>query len=56
MIGAAVCVENSMLISPDPPSDNVTLDTSMDFGMIGDPRTIREVSSTVDGDYCYVYE
>ncbi|KAH6617539.1 hypothetical protein F5144DRAFT_660919 [Chaetomium tenue] len=40
----------------DPPSDNVTLDTSMDFGIIGDPRTIREVSSTVDGDYCYVYE
>ncbi|EAQ84435.1 hypothetical protein CHGG_08449 [Chaetomium globosum CBS 148.51] len=40
----------------DPPSDNVTLDTSMDFGMIGDSRTIREVSSTVDGDYCYVYE
>ncbi|KAH6842311.1 hypothetical protein B0I37DRAFT_392924 [Chaetomium sp. MPI-CAGE-AT-0009] len=40
----------------DPPSDNVTLDTSMDFGIIGDPRTIREVSSTIDGDYCYVYE
>ncbi|KAK3291535.1 uncharacterized protein B0H64DRAFT_420332 [Chaetomium fimeti] len=40
----------------DPPSDNVTLDTSMDFGIIGDSRTIGEVSSTIDGDYCYVYE
>ncbi len=39
-----------------PPSDNVTLDTRMDFGFVGSPRTIGEVSSTIDGEYCYMYE
>lgn len=39
-----------------PPSDNVTLDTAMDFGTVDGPKTIREVSSPVDGDYCYMYE
>jgi tyrosinase len=40
----------------DPPSDNVTLDTVMDFGYVGPPRTIEDVSSTIDGEYCYMYE
>jgi len=39
-----------------PPSDNVTLDTPMDFGVLGGQRTIRELSSTVDGEFCYMYD
>ncbi|KAL2149028.1 hypothetical protein VTH82DRAFT_1714 [Thermothelomyces myriococcoides] len=40
----------------DPPSDDVTLETEMDFGILGDVKTIGEVASTVDGEYCYIYE
>ncbi|KAL2193336.1 hypothetical protein P885DRAFT_45786 [Corynascus similis CBS 632.67] len=40
----------------DPPSDNVTLETAMDFGVLGEMRTVGDVSSTVDGEYCYLYE
>jgi tyrosinase len=39
-----------------PPSDNVTLDTMMEFGAVDTTKTIRDASSPVDGDYCYMYE
>ncbi|KAL2186890.1 Di-copper centre-containing protein [Thermothelomyces heterothallicus CBS 203.75] len=40
----------------DPPSDDVTLETAMDFGILGEAKTVGEVASTVDGEYCYMYE
>ncbi|KAL2162525.1 hypothetical protein VTH06DRAFT_7439 [Thermothelomyces fergusii] len=38
----------------DPPSDDVTLETLMDFGILGEAKTVGEVASTVDGEYCYM--
>ncbi|KAK4150399.1 hypothetical protein C8A00DRAFT_46195 [Chaetomidium leptoderma] len=39
-----------------PPSDNVTLDTPVPFGSLSDPKPIRELVSTIDGPFCYIYE
>ncbi|KAM7213220.1 Grixazone synthase [Rhypophila decipiens] len=39
-----------------PPSDNVTLDTLINFEVLSDgPRPVREFVSTIEGPYCYVY-
>lgn len=39
-----------------PPSDNVTLDTPVPFGVLSEPRPVRELVSTIDGPMCYIYE
>ncbi|KAB5571726.1 hypothetical protein GE09DRAFT_1200741 [Coniochaeta sp. 2T2.1] len=37
-----------------PPSENVALDTQINFGVVGEP--LVDVVSSVDGDLCYMYE
>ncbi|SPQ26437.1 88c663b0-d9d2-428b-889e-92a8e620b601 [Thermothielavioides terrestris] len=39
-----------------PPTPNVTLDTMMDFGVLGPAKSIRQLVSPVEGEYCYMYE
>lgn len=40
----------------DPPSEDVTLDTQVDFPyLLDEPKRIRELVSTVQGEYCYGY-
>lgn len=39
----------------DPPSANVTLDTKLNFEVLAPPITVREVDSTIDGPFCYIY-
>lgn len=39
----------------DPPSPNVTLDFELQFNVLASPQTLREVDSTVDGPFCYIY-
>jgi tyrosinase len=39
-----------------PPSANGTLDTRMDLGFNGKEYTMRELVSTIDGPFCYIYE
>ncbi|KAK0649934.1 hypothetical protein B0T16DRAFT_492448 [Cercophora newfieldiana] len=39
-----------------PPSDNATLDTQITFGVIAPPIKIRDAVSTIDGDFCYIYD
>ncbi|KAM7213767.1 Grixazone synthase [Rhypophila decipiens] len=40
-----------------PPSPNVTLDSPVDVGgIIGPTRRLGELVSTIDNDYCYIYE
>lgn len=39
-----------------PPSANGTLDTIVDMGFLAEPMTIGELSSTIDGIFCYIYE
>ncbi|KAH7043925.1 putative tyrosinase [Macrophomina phaseolina] len=39
-----------------PPSPNTTLDTVLDLGYAaGKPRKMRELMSTIDGPFCYLY-
>ncbi|KAL1837444.1 hypothetical protein VTJ49DRAFT_3764 [Mycothermus thermophilus] len=40
----------------DPPSGEVTLDTLVHFPHLGEPKTVRELVSTVEGEYCYAYK
>ncbi|KXX74634.1 Grixazone synthase [Madurella mycetomatis] len=39
-----------------PPSDPVTLDSTINFGVIHAPITISDAVSGIDGDLCYMYE
>ncbi|KAK4120100.1 Di-copper centre-containing protein [Parathielavia appendiculata] len=39
----------------DPPSPNVTLDSIVEFGILAPPKSIRQLVSTIDGEFCYVY-
>ncbi|KAI4223670.1 MAG: hypothetical protein L6R40_008491 [Gallowayella cf. fulva] len=39
----------------NPPSANVTLDTKLNFEVLAPPITVREVDSTIDGPFCYIY-
>ncbi|KAN0084716.1 hypothetical protein V8E54_001183 [Elaphomyces granulatus] len=40
----------------DPPSANTTLDTVIDLGYVaGTPTPMRDLMSTTDGPFCYVY-
>lgn len=38
-----------------PPSANGTLDTVVEMGFLAESMTIGELSSTIDGPFCYVY-
>ncbi|KAF2642114.1 Di-copper centre-containing protein [Massarina eburnea CBS 473.64] len=37
------------------PSANGTLDTPVDMGFLADARTIGDLSSSIDGPFCYIY-
>jgi len=39
----------------NPPSDNVTLDTLVDFGLLAAKQKIQDISSSIDGPFCYIY-
>lgn len=49
-------VADTMTIKNQPPSANGTLDTVVDMGYLADAMTIGELSSTIDGPFCYIYE
>jgi tyrosinase len=50
-------VRDSMVdIRVGPPSANGTLDTTMDLGYNGGMYAIRDLVSTIDGPFCYIYE
>jgi tyrosinase len=38
-----------------PPSSNMTLDETIDFGFVAKPVTFRDLMNTLSGPYCYVY-
>ncbi|KAJ8121953.1 hypothetical protein O1611_g9966 [Lasiodiplodia mahajangana] len=38
-----------------PPSPNVTLDTKIDFSVLGPQVAVRKTVSTTDNNYCYMY-
>lgn len=38
-----------------PPSENVTLDTVVDVGILAGNETVRRLSSGIDGPFCYMY-
>lgn len=38
-----------------PASANGTLDTVVDMGFLADDLTIGQLSSTIDGPFCYIY-
>lgn len=39
----------------DPPSPNVTLDTDVDFGVLAPQQPVRNLVSSIDGPFCYIY-
>ncbi|KAF1992991.1 Di-copper centre-containing protein [Amniculicola lignicola CBS 123094] len=55
-------ISGTLTISNSPPSPNGTLDTTMDLGYNGfayengGTFSIRELASTIDGPFCYIYE
>lgn len=38
-----------------PPSANITLDTRVNFDILANKKKISELTSTVDGPFCYQY-
>ncbi|KAI9760561.1 MAG: hypothetical protein M1835_000146 [Candelina submexicana] len=38
-----------------PPSANITLDTQVDFDILAEKKKISELTSTIDGPFCYEY-
>lgn len=42
--------------SPDPPSANVTLDDTMNLGIIAGFPKVSDAMSATSGPYCYIYE
>jgi len=50
--------DKSVLMRPillDPPSPNVTLDTSINFGVLAPQQPIHNLVSSIDGPFCYMY-
>lgn len=39
----------------DPTTPNVTMDTQLEFGVLSEPKTMRELVSTHANDFCYEY-
>ncbi|KAH6699998.1 hypothetical protein BKA64DRAFT_565464 [Cadophora sp. MPI-SDFR-AT-0126] len=48
-------VASTLTIMNLPPSEPGTLDTVVDMGYMGPSMTIGELSSTIDGPFCYIY-
>ncbi|KAI0168044.1 hypothetical protein BJ166DRAFT_496312 [Pestalotiopsis sp. NC0098] len=48
-------VSDTLTIRNLPPSANGTLETVVDMGFLADAKTIGDLSSTIDGPFCYVY-
>ncbi|ETS74200.1 hypothetical protein PFICI_14066 [Pestalotiopsis fici W106-1] len=48
-------VSDTLTIRDSPPSANGTLETIVDMGFLADAMTIGELSSTIDGPFCYIY-
>ncbi|KAM0124116.1 hypothetical protein ACHAO1_011136 [Botrytis cinerea] len=48
-------VSDTLTIKNEPPSANGTLDTTLNLGYNGGTKTIGELSSTIDGIFCYIY-
>jgi tyrosinase len=44
-----------MPVVSDPPSANVTLDTDIDFGVLGPQKAVGKIVSTIENDFCYMY-
>ncbi|EEP76188.1 predicted protein [Uncinocarpus reesii 1704] len=38
-----------------PPSDNITLDTMMEYGAVAPKQRVGDMGSTIDGPFCYMY-
>jgi tyrosinase len=58
-------ITGTRTILNQPPSPNATLDDTLDLGVLdafgtktpsGKPVTLRELMSTTDGPFCYIYE
>lgn len=49
-------VSDTLTIKDEPASANGTLDTVVEMGFLADSMTIGELSSTIDGPFCYIYE
>lgn len=49
-------VSDTLTIKNEPASANGTLDTVVEMGYLADAMTIGELSSTIDGPFCYIYE
>jgi tyrosinase len=39
-----------------PPSANVTLDDYLGFGAVANQVKLRDIMSTIDGPFCYMYD
>ncbi|KAI3318443.1 Di-copper centre-containing protein [Xylariaceae sp. AK1471] len=39
----------------NPPSADVTLDTKIDFGILGPQKAVGKAVSTIENDFCYMY-
>ncbi|KAF7857108.1 uncharacterized protein EAF02_011341 [Botrytis sinoallii] len=48
-------VSDTLTIKNEPPSANGTLDTTLGLGYNGGTKTIGELSSTINGIFCYIY-
>ncbi|PGH02445.1 tyrosinase [Blastomyces parvus] len=49
-------VHGTLTLANIPPTRNGTLDDIIDLGPLAPPVTVREVMSTIDGPFCYLYE
>ncbi|KAK3396232.1 hypothetical protein B0T20DRAFT_462703 [Sordaria brevicollis] len=51
-------VMTSMTETPlnNPPSPRVTLNTTIEFGVLDSSKKVGELVSTIDGPFCYIYE
>ncbi|KAL2070879.1 hypothetical protein VTL71DRAFT_13905 [Oculimacula yallundae] len=48
-------VTGTLTLMNTPPSEKGTIDTPMDLGFNGGTKTVGELGSTIDGDFCYIY-
>lgn len=39
-----------------PPNANVTLDDYLGFGAVANQVKLRDIISTIDGPFCYMYD
>lgn len=48
-------ISGTITMSNNPPSRDATLDDLQDMGVNGGPIKLRDLTSTVDGPFCYIY-